>query len=186
MTNRRFDFIGTILSRTSQGERPVPANNQEDLEVAATGRAPVGVTELGPVTQRAPRASSVRPTRPGTVTSAKSAGGAPDSVPARPRPARHPHGADSKTSQGQVVSDGVEAAHIAGVLGELVTPRLRRRRTGASYHASKAATPPGPRSRSRSGCTPARPRSSTDGLVEQTGADFRTQLITAALRYHLG
>jgi hypothetical protein len=42
MTNRRFDFIGTILSRTSQGERPVPANNQEDLEVAATGRAPGG------------------------------------------------------------------------------------------------------------------------------------------------
>jgi hypothetical protein len=93
--------------------------------------------------------------------------------------------ADGKTSQGQVVLDCVEAAHTAGVLGELVTaeatpatssglfPRLKGR------GAAQATVPVEIRLHARAAAV-------LDDRVDQTGADSRTQLITAALRYHLG
>jgi hypothetical protein len=50
MSNRRFDSIGTILSRTSEGA--APSDHREDREVPATDPAPLGVTELRPVSSR--------------------------------------------------------------------------------------------------------------------------------------
>jgi hypothetical protein len=189
MANRRFDSIGTILSRTSEGNPPV-ASDQENLEVAATDPAPLGVTELPPMTSRRSTRpqSSVSPPRLATGASAKSAGGV-RRIAFRLDPALHAaltgRAADSKTSQGQVVLDCVEAAHTAGVLGELVTTEAAPTPNGPLPPSSGAAAPPGRRSRSEVRLH-AGAAAVLDDLVEQAGADSRTQLITAALRYHLG
>src|SRR5215212_4642874 len=115
MSNRRFDSIGTILSRTSEGA--APSDHQEDLEVPAVDPAPLGVTELRPVSsRRSTRPSSVGPLRPGTSASAGSAGGV-RRIAFRLDPALRAvltgKAAEGKTSQGQVVLNCVEAAHTA-------------------------------------------------------------------------
>jgi hypothetical protein len=187
MTNRRFDSIGTILSRTSEGA--ATSDHQEDLEVPATDPAPLGVTELRPgSSRRSTRPSSVGPPRPGTGASAGSAGGV-RRIAFWLDPALHAaltgKAAGSKTSQGQVVLDCVEAAHTAGVLGELVATEAAPAPDGGLF----------PRLQGRGTARPtvpveirlhARAAAVLDDLVEQTGADSRTQLITVSLRYHLG
>ena len=67
----------------------------------------------------------------------------------------------SKTSQGQVVLDCVEAAHMAGVLGGLVTTEAAPTSNGGLIPRLQGRGTARPRSRSRSGCTPAPPRSWT-------------------------
>jgi hypothetical protein len=93
--------------------------------------------------------------------------------------------ASEKTSQGQIVLDGIEAAaHQAAALTDLVAAEAAAPQTGSLFPrlktrgAAQATVPVEIRLHAQAVTV-------LDQLVTQTGADSRTQLIVAALRHHL-
>lgn len=186
MNSRRFESIGAILNRATSN--PTTSDGEPQNERPATPRSASPASEGQP----RPAAPTVRrPPPPPTVSvksvSAKSDGGV-RRIAFRLDPALHEaltgKAATGKISQGQVVLDCIEAAHQDGSLDDLVARERDDLQSGSLF----------PRLRSRGAAQATVPveirlhaRAATvlDQLVEQTGADSRTQLIIAALRHSL-
>jgi len=182
-TSRRFESISGILNKTATNPTPEPAG--PPAPAAAEEPASTGVTTLRPTTRRPPAVDT--PTPPPAKASTSADGGV-RRIAFRLDPDLHTaltaRAADERTSHGQVVLDCVEAAHQAGVLTDLVAAEATPAQTDGLF----------PRLKSRSTAQAtipveirlhARAATALDQLVDQTGADSRTQLVVVALRHQL-
>lgn len=182
--SRRFESISGILNRTATDPSPEPGD--EPAPDPAEAPAPTGVTTLRTATRQRPAAETPTPL---PAEASAGADGGVRRIAFRLEPALHTaltaRAAEVKTSHGQVVLDCVEAAYQAGVLTDLVAaevtptqteglfPRLKSRST------AQASVPVEIRLHARAAMV-------LDQLVDQTGADSRTQLVVAALRHQFG
>src|SRR4051794_5400596 len=185
MTSRRFESIGGILNRTATD--PTPTDEPDDAApTAAADTAPAAVTKLRPTGQN-PRRPDRASAQSSPKSSTKSDGGV-RRIAFRLDPALHSaltaRAASEKTSQGQIVLDGIEAAHQAEALTDLVAAEAAAPQTGSLFPRLKtrgtaqATVPVEIRLHAQAVTV-------LDQLVTQTGADSRIQLIVAALRHHL-
>src|SRR4051795_4013828 len=132
MTSRRFESIGGILNRTATD--PTPTDEPDDTAAtAAADPAPAAVTKLrpaGPNPRRIERAATQQPAR----TASASSDGGVRRIAFRLDPALHSaltgRAASEKTGQGQIVLDGIEAAHQAEALPDLVATEAAAPQTG--------------------------------------------------------
>lgn len=185
ITSRRFESSSGILNRTATDPTPEPAEPPAPAPAAAEEPAPTGVIKLRPAVRRRP---AVETPTPSPAKASASADGGVRRIAFRLDPDLHTaltgRAAAAKTSHGQVVLDCVEGAYQAGVPTDLVAaktappqtdglfPRLRSRTT------AQATVPVEIRLHARAVTV-------LDQLVDQTGADSRTQLVAAALRHQL-
>jgi hypothetical protein len=135
MTSRRFESIGGILNRTATD--PTPTDEPDDTTpTAALDTAPAAVTKLRHTGQHPRRTGGAATQQPSRKASASSDGGV-RRIAFRLDPALHSaltaRVASEKTSQGQIVLDGIEAAHQAEVLTGLVTAEAAGWQTGSLF-----------------------------------------------------
>lgn len=192
MTSRRFESISGILSRPS-----APTSNELPSVTRIIGStADVGTAEA-PVTSNGTQVTQLRPTNESelgrTVTNpptraSEIADGGVRRIAFRLDPSLHSvlsaRAAATKSSHGQIVLDSIEAAHRDGLLVQLVRAETPQPKTDGLFPQlnRRAAAQPAVPVEIR---LPARAAATLDQLVEQTAADSRTKLITAALRHHL-
>lgn len=187
MTNR-FESISGILTRTTGGTGPDAAAPSKAADDEADAE-PAPVTTLRPAGPGTPAGGRRRTADPAPRPQPKSAtvDGGVRRIAFRLDPdlyaALTARAGQDCSSHGQVVLDSIEAAHTAGNLAGLVAhddpvdaaglfPRLRTR------GPSRPTVPVEIRLHARAAAV-------LDTLVQQTRADSRTRLITAALHHHL-
>lgn len=172
MSDRFGSISGLLTARPERHPATIhPITPQVGEEIPATAERP------------APRP------RPTARKSRESAGGI-RRVAFRLNPELHArlvaHAKQTNSSQGNVVLDALEAAHSAGILTDLVAAEKKPPQPQIGLFARTS-----PRTAATSS-VPVEIQLRTqaveqiDQLAEQHHADNRTQLITAALRNHLG
>ena len=194
-TNRRFESISGILTRTTPNTgtdpAPDPAGQPSGSVNTAAEPAPAHVTTLrpaaGPGTSPGGRRRTADPAPRPQPKSAAADGGV-RRIAFRLDPdlytALNNRAARDGTSHGQVVLDSIEAAHSAGVLADLIDRHTQPATHDGLFPRLKARRPTRPtvlveiRLHTRATAV-------LDTLVDQTNADSRTQLIVTALRHNL-
>ena len=132
MTSRRFEPIGGILNRTatdplqSTVQRTPPRRQPPTPRRPPSPSCPAGQAPAVPSGwQRNGRAAKCRPAPMGECVASRS-GSTPSCILPSPRGR-----AASRTSQGPIVFDGIEAAHQAEVLTDLVAVEVAHRSPAA-------------------------------------------------------